>query len=109
MGAETTAESKLHKNEFLKENSNYLRGTIAEGLADPSTGSMSEDDQQLLKFHGTYQQDDRDLRARPPQAQAGEGLLVHDPHPRARRRRDARAVAGDGPPRDAVSPTAPSS
>ena len=50
-------------NEGIKSDSNYLRGTIAEGLADTSTGAMSADDQQLLKFHGTYQQDDRDLRS----------------------------------------------
>jgi len=56
------SEKKLSANEGIKTRSNYLRGTIAEGLADLSTGSMSEDDQQLLKFHGTYQQDDRDLR-----------------------------------------------
>jgi len=56
-------EKKLAANEYIKIRSNYLRGTIAEGLADASTGAMSEDDQQLLKFHGTYQQDDRDLRA----------------------------------------------
>ena len=56
-------EKKLSANEYIKIRSNYLRGTIAEGLKDVSTGSMSEDDQQLLKFHGTYQQDDRDLRA----------------------------------------------
>ncbi|WP_035601702.1 NADPH-dependent assimilatory sulfite reductase hemoprotein subunit [Haloferula sp. BvORR071] len=56
------SDKKLSANEGIKTRSNYLRGTIAEGLADQSTGSMSEDDQQLLKFHGTYQQDDRDLR-----------------------------------------------
>jgi sulfite reductase (NADPH) hemoprotein beta-component len=56
-------EKKLSANEYIKTGSNYLRGTIAEGLADTSTGAMAEDDQQLLKFHGTYQQDDRDLRA----------------------------------------------
>ena len=56
------SEKKLSANEGIKTRSNYLRGTIAEGLSDLSTGSMSEDDQQLLKFHGTYQQDDRDLR-----------------------------------------------
>ncbi len=50
-------------NEGIKATSDYLRGTIAEGLADTSTGAMSADDQQLLKFHGTYQQDDRDLRS----------------------------------------------
>jgi sulfite reductase (NADPH) hemoprotein beta-component len=56
------SEKKLSANEGIKTRSNYLRGTIAEGLADLSTGSLSEDDQQLLKFHGSYQQDDRDLR-----------------------------------------------
>ena len=56
-------EKKLSANEYIKIGSDYLRGTIAEGLADTSTGAMSENDQQLLKFHGTYQQDDRDLRA----------------------------------------------
>ena len=57
------SDKKLSANEYIKTRSNYLRGTIQEGLADLSTGSMSEDDQQLLKFHGTYQQDDRDIRA----------------------------------------------
>jgi sulfite reductase (NADPH) hemoprotein beta-component len=57
------SDKKLSANEYIKTRSNYLRGTIAEGLADLSTGSMCEDDQQLLKFHGTYQQDDRDIRA----------------------------------------------
>ncbi len=57
------SEKKLAANEGIKTRSNYLRGTIAEGLADLATGSMTEDDQQLLKFHGTYQQDDRDIRA----------------------------------------------
>jgi sulfite reductase (NADPH) hemoprotein beta-component len=57
------SEKKLSANEGIKTRSNYLRGTIAEGLADLSTGSLCEDDQQLLKFHGSYQQDDRDLRA----------------------------------------------
>ena len=57
------SDNKLSANEYIKTRSNYLRGTIAEGLADLSTGSMCEDDQQLLKFHGTYQQDDRDIRA----------------------------------------------
>ncbi len=56
-------EKKLSANESIKIRSNYLRGTIADGLADTTTGTLSEDDQQLLKFHGSYQQDDRDLRA----------------------------------------------
>ena len=42
------SDKKLSANEYIKTRSNYLRGTIAEGLADLSTGSMCEDDQQLL-------------------------------------------------------------
>ncbi|KAI9808838.1 MAG: hypothetical protein M1826_004042 [Phylliscum demangeonii] len=49
-------------NEDIKLQSNYLRGTIVEGLDDPTTGAISASDQQLTKFHGTYMQDDRDLR-----------------------------------------------
>ena len=49
-------------NEDIKLASNFLRGTIEEGLQDPSTGAISAADQQLTKFHGTYMQDDRDLR-----------------------------------------------
>ena len=50
-------------NEAIKANSRYLRGTIAEGLQRVETGALSDDDQQLTKFHGIYVQDDRDLRA----------------------------------------------
>ncbi|KAH8912464.1 sulphite reductase hemo protein, beta subunit [Coniochaeta sp. PMI_546] len=49
-------------NEDIKLASNYLRGTIVEGLNDPTTGAISAADQQLTKFHGTYMQDDRDVR-----------------------------------------------
>ena len=49
-------------NEDMKIQSNYLRGTIVEGLNDTSTGAISASDQQLTKFHGTYMQDDRDIR-----------------------------------------------
>ncbi|KAG6042270.1 hypothetical protein E4U41_000014 [Claviceps citrina] len=49
-------------NEDIKIASNYLRGTIVEGLKDTSTGAISASDQQLTKFHGTYMQDDRDVR-----------------------------------------------
>ncbi|HEY5140936.1 MAG TPA: sulfite reductase, partial [Methylococcales bacterium] len=47
--------------EIIKDNSNYLRGTITESLNNPLTGSMHQQDQVLIKFHGTYQQQDRDL------------------------------------------------
>lgn len=46
----------------IKEESNYLRGTIAEALLDESTGSVPARDTKITKFHGIYQQDDRDLR-----------------------------------------------
>ncbi|KAJ5098226.1 Sulfite reductase subunit beta [Penicillium argentinense] len=49
-------------NEDIKIQSNYLRGTIEEGLVDESTGAISASDAQLTKFHGTYMQDDRDIR-----------------------------------------------
>lgn len=57
------SEKKLAHNEYLKIDSDYLRGTLAEGIADYTTGGLTEDEQQLLKFHGCYLQDDRDLRA----------------------------------------------
>src|SRR5882672_4915303 len=53
----------LSRNERIKEASDYLRGTLAEGLRDEITGSIVEDDAQLVKFHGMYLQDDRDLRS----------------------------------------------
>lgn len=48
--------------EQVKTDSRFLRGGIVEGLADPVTGAISDNDGKLLKFHGSYQQDDRDLR-----------------------------------------------
>jgi len=56
------SEQKLSANEHIKTDSDYLRGTIREGLGTDVTGAFSDDDQQLIKFHGFYQQDDRDLR-----------------------------------------------
>lgn len=55
-------QERLTKNEHLKKNSNYLRGTIKKELENPITGAIPEEDTILLKFHGSYQQDDRDLR-----------------------------------------------
>ena len=62
MSNNTKTSKKLSKNEGIKVESNFLRGTIAESLADDSTGSISANDAQLTKFHGTYLQDDRDKR-----------------------------------------------
>ncbi len=54
--------SNLSHIEKVKESSLGLRGSITESLSDELTGAIREDDQALIKFHGTYQQDDRDRR-----------------------------------------------
>jgi sulfite reductase (NADPH) hemoprotein beta-component len=56
-------EGKHADNERLKLESNYLRGTIVEDLADRMTGGFTPDNYQLIRTHGMYQQDDRDIRA----------------------------------------------
>ncbi|MDB6130458.1 MAG: nitrite and sulphite reductase 4Fe-4S region [Verrucomicrobiales bacterium] len=56
------APTKLSHNEVLKENSPTLSGTLASTLANAEVDRFSEDDGQFLKFHGIYQQDDRDKR-----------------------------------------------
>jgi sulfite reductase (NADPH) hemoprotein beta-component len=53
---------RLSADERLKKSSNYLRGTISTGLLDRITGAVATDDTRLMKIHGMYQQDDRDLR-----------------------------------------------
>ena len=54
----------LSKNERIKAASNYLRGTLEEGLAAPITGAIAEDDTQLTKFHGLYLQGAAQIVAR---------------------------------------------
>ncbi|HXI72728.1 MAG TPA: NADPH-dependent assimilatory sulfite reductase hemoprotein subunit [Verrucomicrobiae bacterium] len=56
------APVKLTHNEEIKAAIPTLAGTIAATIADAGTDHFSEDDNQFLKFHGSYQQDDRDLR-----------------------------------------------
>jgi sulfite reductase (NADPH) hemoprotein beta-component len=48
--------------ERIKDASRYLRGSLVESLNNPLTGALAESDTQLSKFHGIYQQDDRELR-----------------------------------------------
>lgn len=48
--------------EDIKRKSDYLRGSLAETLEDRISGSIPEDDNRLMKFHGSYMQDDRDHR-----------------------------------------------
>lgn len=52
----------LSSVEKIKRKSDGLRGDIAEGIVNEISGAVSDDDQQLVKFHGMYQQDDRDRR-----------------------------------------------
>lgn len=51
-----------HSVEDIKQHSARLRGTLLESLANPVTGALNDDDQTLIKYHGSYQQDDRDVR-----------------------------------------------
>ena len=48
--------------EKIKESSRGLRGSLKESLADEHTGAIRTPDEALIKFHGMYQQDDRDQR-----------------------------------------------
>jgi sulfite reductase (NADPH) hemoprotein beta-component len=54
--------TELSHVEKIKRESRQLRGTLDESLRDPLTGAIREDDTVLIKFHGSYQQDDRDIR-----------------------------------------------
>ena len=54
--------TKLSEVERIKIQSNYLRGNLKKELKNQLTGSVASDEQQLIKFHGIYQQDDRDRR-----------------------------------------------
>ena len=60
--SETQTPTKPTHNEIIKNAIPTLAGNIAATLADPNADHFSEDDNQFLKFHGSYQQDDRDLR-----------------------------------------------
>ena len=60
---ELIVKGKLSDNERLKSESNFLRGTIAEDLTDRITGGFNGDNFHLIRLHGMYQQDDRDIRA----------------------------------------------
>ena len=56
-------DPKTSDVEHIKAASRHLRGTLEESLIDPTSGAISEADTQLSKFHGIYQQDDRDIRS----------------------------------------------
>ena len=60
---EEVSAPKQSEDESIKENSNFLRGTIEQSLQDSLTGAITPVDAKLLKFHGSYQQQDRDLES----------------------------------------------
>ncbi len=62
LNQQTMAETNLSPVERLKKSSDGLRGSIAESIQNELTGAVTDDDQNLIKFHGMYQQDDRDRR-----------------------------------------------
>ena len=56
-------DAPLADNERLKDQSQYLHGSISSDLGDGLTGGFNGDNFQLIRFHGMYEQDDRDIRA----------------------------------------------
>ena len=61
--------------EGIKEASRWLRGTIAAEMADPAIDHLSDANKQLIKFHGSYQQEDRDARKRRDKAGVGKAYM----------------------------------
>lgn len=60
---EQVEKEKLSQDEHIKEASDFLRGTIKESLVNGLTGALHPDDVKLIKYHGSYQQHDRDLES----------------------------------------------
>ena len=88
----TTRDAELTAVEHIKAASNFLRGSIREGLQDSATGALAEPDTQLSKFHGFYQQDDRDRRDERRPDKRTDKKADRQPD-RARKRRGADRVA----------------
>ena len=89
--------------EALKAASNYLRDPLVAEFAAGGT-HITDDGYNILKFHGSYQQDDRDVRNDRRKAGERVRLRVHDPAPGRRRRHPPGAVARARRPRHAVRP-----
>ena len=87
------AAGETQRGGTIKAGSNYLRGAIVESLADPLTASVPESETQLLKFHGTYQQDDRDLRNERAAQKLEPAYELHAPRAGDGRDRHAAAMA----------------
>ncbi|MEJ7587691.1 MAG: hypothetical protein WKI04_09035 [Ferruginibacter sp.] len=72
-------KNKLSAVEKIKVESDALRGTIRQSLQDEITGAIREDDQAVIKFHGMYQQDDRDRREQRAAKKLDPPVFVYDP------------------------------
>ena len=75
MSGETESTPKLSPVEGIKDTSRYLRGTLADELAQEEVDHFGADSQQLLKFHGSYQQEDRDARKNRSKAGVGKHYM----------------------------------
>ena len=75
MSAETLTEPKLSPVEGHKIEGRFLRGTLAEEVVDPAIEHLSEINKSLIKFHGSYQQEDRDARKNRSKAGVGKSYM----------------------------------
>ena len=75
MSIEPTSTPKPSPVEGIKDSSNYLRGTLAEELA-ADADHFTEQAKQLVKFHGTYQQEDRDARKKREKPGVGKAYMM---------------------------------
>jgi sulfite reductase (ferredoxin) len=75
MSSEQASESKLSPVEEHKAESCFLRGSLAEEFADQSLDHLSEANKSLIKFHGSYQQEDRDARKNRSKAGVGKAYM----------------------------------
>ncbi|MBN9122558.1 MAG: NADPH-dependent assimilatory sulfite reductase hemoprotein subunit [Planctomycetes bacterium] len=66
---------KLSPVEGHKAEGHYLRGTLPEEFADPAVEHLSEANKSLIKFHGSYQQEDRDARKNRSKAGVGKAYM----------------------------------
>src|SRR5215470_7130322 len=75
MSSETVTEPKLSTVEGHKAEGRFLRGTLAAEVADPAVEHISDSNKSLIKFHGSYQQEDRDARKNRSKAGVGKSYM----------------------------------
>ncbi len=75
MSSDNASENNLSPVEGHKEQSRFLRGTLAEEFADPAITHLSETNKNLIKFHGSYQQEDRDARKNRNKSGVGKAYM----------------------------------